>query len=63
MFLARVFHQLDMRGSGVEGGGTGDGGLLLGEVMAEMDRLARQEAGYHPKESVKVCRSTYKLSC
>ena len=52
-----------MRGGEVEEGGTGVGGLLLGEVMARMDKLARQEAGYHPKESVKVCRCTYSLSC
>ena len=55
VFLARVLHQLDMKGDGVEVEEVDQGGLLLGEVMAGMDRLARQEAGHHPKESVKVC--------
>ena len=43
-----------MRGGEVEGGAA-SGGLLLMNMMAGMDKLARQEAGHHPKESVKVC--------
>ena len=54
MFLARVSHQLDVRGGEAEGGAA-SGGLLLMNMIAGMDKLARQEAGHHPKESVKVC--------
>ena len=43
-----------MRGGEAEGGAA-SGGLLLMNMMAGMDKLARQEAGHHPKESVKVC--------
>lgn len=49
-----------MRGDEAEGG-AGSGGLLLMNMMARMDKLARQEAGHHPKESVKVCTSVYLL--
>ena len=48
-----------MRGGGSEEGGAVSDGLLLGELMGTMDRLARQEAGHHPKESVKVCMYVY----
>ena len=43
-----------MRGGEAEGGAA-SGGLLLMNMMTGLDKLARQEAGHHPKESVKVC--------